>query len=288
MDVTTLPPWPPRPLDSNKGTFGRVLVIAGSRGMAGAAILTGRSCLRGGAGLVRVACPLGTQPIVAAGEPCLMTLGLPQDANGRCTLSALRQWRELAKTSDVVALGPGLGRNASLDVIVPRFVAERERPLVLDADGLNAMVGQSDTWRTGNGPIVITPHPGEFGRLLGLTTKEVQARRRELAIKFAGETGAVVLLKGHGTIVTDGQRVYVNSTGNPGMATAGSGDVLTGLIAALLAQGFAAFEAAQLAAHLHGRAGDLARDTIGEVSLIATDLLDFLSKAIRETHSASS
>ncbi len=288
MDVTTLPAWPPRLLESNKGTYGRVLIIAGSRGMSGAAILAGRSCLRGGAGLVRVACPEKTQPIIAAGEPCLMTVPLPQDAVGRFDSAALDGWEQLEQTVDVVALGPGLDRSASLNVLVPRFVAQRERPLVLDADGLNAMVGHDASWRKGRAPTVITPHPGEFGRLLGVPTADVQARRRELAVSFAAEKRLIVVLKGHQTIVTDGKRVYVNDTGNPGMATAGSGDVLTGLLAALLAQGFPPFEAAQLAVNRHGRAGDLARDAIGEVSLIATDILEYLPKAIRELHADAS
>jgi ADP-dependent NAD(P)H-hydrate dehydratase len=287
MDVTTLPPWPPRPLDSNKGTFGRVLIIAGSRGMSGAALLAGKACLRGGAGLVRVACPAETQPIIAAGESCLMTVPLPQDEEGHFAVAAGNGWRQFEEASDVVALGPGLGRGASLDALVPEFVAQRQRPLVLDADGLNAMGGHEDRWAKGRAPVIITPHPGEFGRLLGRPTSAVQDNRRESAVAFAKDKGVIVLLKGHRTIITDGERVYVNATGNPGMATAGSGDILTGLLAALLAQGFAAFEAAQLGAHLHGRAGDLARDTIGEVSLIATDLLDFLPKAIRERQAAS-
>jgi ADP-dependent NAD(P)H-hydrate dehydratase len=284
MDVTTLPAWPARPLDGNKGTFGRVIVIAGSAGMAGAAALAGRACLRGGAGLVRVACPESVQPIVAGLEPCLMTVGLPQDNNGRFARKAESHWRDLAAASDVVALGPGLGRSESLDAIVPKFIAERGRPLVVDADALNAMAGQNDAWKNGKTPVVITPHPSEFGRLIGKPTAEVQADRRAASMAFARETGTVVVLKGQGTIVTDGERVYVNATGNPGMATAGAGDVLTGFLAALMAQGFAAFEAAQLAVCLHGRAGDLARDTIGEVSLIATDILEFLAKAIREAH----
>lgn len=281
MDVTTLPAWPPRPLDSNKGTFGRVLLVAGSRGMSGAAILAGRACLRGGAGLVRIACPNGAQPIIAAGEPCLMTAPLLQSEEGVFAAEALDDWQTLAKASDVVALGPGLGRGPSLDEIVPAFIAQRQTPMVVDADALNAMVGKP--W-AGKTPIVITPHPGEFGRLAGLPTAEVQKRRREVAIDFAKKNGVVVVLKGHQSVVTDGERVFVNTTGNPGMATAGTGDVLTGLLAALLAQGFSPFDAAVLAVNRHGRAGDLARDAIGEVSLIAGDLLEYLPRAIRETH----
>src|SRR5258706_11744388 len=153
MDVTTLPPWPPRPLDSNKGTFGRVLVIAGSRGMSGAAALAGRSCLRGGAGLVRVACPEGIQSVIAGFEPCVMTVGLPQDSAGRFADAGFLHWRELALASDVVALGPGLGRSADLDVMVPQLIRERDRPMVVDADALNALVGRGTPWPLGKSPV---------------------------------------------------------------------------------------------------------------------------------------
>jgi ADP-dependent NAD(P)H-hydrate dehydratase len=287
MDVTTLPQWPPRPLDSNKGTFGRVLIVAGSRGMAGAAALAGRACLRGGVGLVRVACPESVQSTIAAFEPCLMTLGLPEDAAGQFADAALPAWRDLAAASDVVALGPGLGRSVALDALVPQFIRECPRPMVVDADALNAMAGKGDAWSQRSSPAIVTPHPGELGRMMNQTTAEIQAGRRAAALQCAREAKLVVVLKGHGTIVTDGDRIFVNTTGNPGMATAGAGDVLTGLIAALLAQGFAPFEAAQLGAHLHGRAGDLACATIGEVSLIATDLIDYLPKAIREVYAPS-
>ncbi|MEI7686126.1 MAG: NAD(P)H-hydrate dehydratase [Planctomycetota bacterium] len=288
MNVTTLPPWPHRPLDSNKGTFGRALIIAGSRGMSGAALLAAKSCLRGGAGLVKIACPSDTQAIIAAGEPCAMTVPLPQTDAGVFANDAFASWLTLQAASDVVALGPGLGRGVSIDVMVASFIAQRTKPMVLDADGLNAMVGQDAAWRKSATPIVITPHPGEFARLTGLTVKDVQSKRQELATAFAQKTGAVVVLKGAETVVTDGQQLYINDTGNPGMATAGAGDVLTGLVAALLAQGFAPFAAAQLAVNRHGRAGDLARDTIGEVSLIATDIVEFLPKALREVYGRAS
>jgi ADP-dependent NAD(P)H-hydrate dehydratase len=288
MNVTTLPPWPRRPLDSNKGTFGRALIIAGSRGMSGAALLAAKSCLRGGAGLVKIACPSDTQAIIAAGEPCAMTVPLPQTDAGVFANDAFASWLTLQEASDVVALGPGLGRGVSIDVMVASFIAQRTKPMVLDADGLNAMVGQDAAWRKSALPIVITPHPGEFARLTGLTVKDVQAKRQELATAFAQKTGVVVVLKGAETVVTDGEQVYINDTGNPGMATAGAGDVLTGLVAALLAQGFAPFAAAQLAVNRHGRAGDLARDTIGEVSLIATDIVEFLPKALREVYGRAS
>jgi NAD(P)H-hydrate epimerase len=279
--IVELPTQPPRPADSNKGNFGRVLVVAGSRGMSGAAVLCGSGALRGGAGLVRLAVPQEIVPIVAASNPCYMTTPLPQDDEGRIDGRAEAQLLELAQTSAVVALGPGLGQAPALATLTAALVARVQAPLVLDADGLNNVREQIDLFRFRPAPLVLTPHPGEFARLLKTDVPTVQARRQELAQRFAAEHGVVLLLKGHGTVVTDGRRVYRNPTGNPGMATGGSGDVLTGLIAALLGQGLEPFAAAQLGAYLHGLAGDLARDEVGEVGLVATDLIDFLPRAVR-------
>jgi NAD(P)H-hydrate epimerase len=281
-NVTRLPRLAPRAADSNKGDFGRVLIVAGSRGMTGAAILSGRSALRGGAGLVRVAVPHEVLPIVAAGDPCFLTVPLAQDAEGRLDFPALAEIFALEQTQTVLAVGPGLGRSVELSRMLPELVGKATRPLVLDADGLNAFEGQPAKLHTAGSPLVITPHPGEFARLVGADTRTVQARREELAVGFAREHGIIVVLKGQGTLVTDGRRLYRNATGNPGMATGGTGDVLTGLVAALMGQGLEPFAAAQAGVYLHGRAGDLARDERGEVSLIATDLLDFLPGAIRQ------
>jgi ADP-dependent NAD(P)H-hydrate dehydratase len=279
--VTALPILPPRPADSNKGSFGRILIIAGSRGMSGAAVLCASAALRGGAGLVKAAVPAEIQPIVAAGQPCCTTAALPHDAEGRISASALPLLLSLAEPHDVVAVGPGLDRSAELTSVVAELVEKIARPMVIDADALNALAGQPEKLHGQTAPRIITPHPGEFARLLQTDVKTVQANRRDLAVEFAHKRNLIVILKGHGTIVTDGRRVYVNTTGNPGMATGGTGDILTGLIAALLGQRLAPFEAAQLGVYVHGLAGDLARDQIGEVSLIATDLLDFLPPALR-------
>lgn len=279
--VTELPKLALRRADSNKGTYGRVLVLAGSRGMAGAGVLCASAALRAGAGLVRLAVPRELLPIVAVANPCVMTAGLAQDGDGRLGREAEAEALALAQTSDVVALGPGLGRSAALKDFAAHLLTKYEKPIVLDADGLNNLADDPAALRNHAGPLVITPHPGEFARLLHTDAAAVQANRRELAVKFAREAHLLVVLKGHGTLVTDGQRLYVNTTGNPGMATAGSGDVLTGVIAALLGQELEPFAAAQLGVYLHGLAGDLGRDTIGEVSLIATDLIDYLPRAIQ-------
>lgn len=280
-EITQLPIMPVRPLESHKGTFGQVLVVAGSRGMSGAAILCATAALRGGAGLVRLAVPQEILPIVAAANPCYMTAPLPHDPKGRISLAALPELLRLAQDHDVIAIGPGLGQSPDHLPLLAKMLTQVRTPMVIDADGLNAFVEDMEKLDQHIGPVIITPHPGELARLLHTDTKTVQKERRQLAGRFAVDHNVVVLLKGYGTIVTDGRRVYRNTSGNPGLATGGSGDVLTGLLAALWAQGLEAFQAAQLAAFVHGRAGDLARDELGERGLLATDLLDLLPRALR-------
>jgi ADP-dependent NAD(P)H-hydrate dehydratase len=278
--VTELPRLARRAADSNKGNYGKVLVVAGSRSMSGAAVLCGSGALRGGAGLVTVAVPEEILPIVAAGNPCYLTAPVPQDKEGK--LAHIARVLELAQANDVAAVGPGLGRSAEITKLVAYLPCNIRIPMVLDADAINALAGQTDSLKSHSAPIILTPHPGEFARLLGCDVPSVQARRQELAAQFAQTHDVVVLLKGHGTVVTDGRRVFLNRTGNPGMATGGTGDVLTGLIAALLGQGLEPFEAAQLGVHLHGLAGDLAQMELGEASMIASDLLIYLPHAFRQ------
>ena len=279
--VTQLPRLAPRRPDSNKGDYGRVLVLAGSRGMAGAGVLCASAALRAGAGLVKLAVPRELWPIVALGNPCVMSAGLAQDEDGHFGSEALSEALQLAAAHDVVAVGPGIGRSPELAHLIKRLLAKHAGPIVLDADGLNNLADDAAALGQHAGTLVITPHPGEFARLLRTDTANVQANRRELAVNFARTHRLIVVLKGHGTLVTDGQRLYVNTTGNPGMATAGSGDVLTGIIAALIGQGLTPFEAAQLGVHVHGLAGDLADAVLGQVSLIATDLIDYLPRALQ-------
>jgi NAD(P)H-hydrate epimerase len=276
--VTQLPNLGPRRAESNKGNFGRVLVVAGSRGMTGAAVLCGTAALRGGAGLVRLAVPADVLPVVAAGNPCYMTVPLPSDEQGRVHRKAAAELAALLRTNDVAAVGPGLGQGEGTAECVHAAVAS-PTPLILDADGLNVLHGDTTPLRQRTAPAIVTPHPGEFARLIQSDVATVLAKPEELAVRFAAEHGLVLVLKSHATLVTDGKRLYRNTTGNPGMATGGSGDVLTGLIAALPGQGLDAFAAAQLGVYLHGLAGDLAREKLGEISLIATDLLDYLPPA---------
>lgn len=278
--ITALPSLPPRKAKSNKGDYGRVLIAAGSRGMSGAAVLSGLGALRGGAGLVRVGVPAEVLPQVAVATPCYLSTPLPQDLDGKLALQALDTLLDLVKSNNVFAVGPGLGRSADLTELVSELLIRVPIPMVLDADGLNAVMHRCECLQQHQAPLILTPHPGEFARLVGGDVATVQSFRQELAVCFALEHDVVLVLKGHKTIVTNGRRLYHNSTGNPGMATGGTGDVLTGLIAALLGQGLEPFAAAQLGVYLHGLAGDLARDELGEVSLIATDVVNYLPKAI--------
>jgi len=279
--VNEVPVLPPRPPDSHKGRFGSVLIVAGSRGMAGAAALCGASALRSGAGLVRVATPAEVQPTVASFEPSYMTYPLPCDTEGLIQFEPAEPiLNRLIAAADVVAVGPGLGQSAEIGRLVHFLLTATDKPLVIDADGLNALLGRLDLLSHVSRTVILTPHPGEFARLTQLTTAEVQADRAQRAAALAKVAQElVVVLKGAGTVVTDGVRCYVNTTGNPGMATGGTGDVLTGVIAALLAQRVPGFEAAQIGVFVHGLAGDIARDHDGEIGMIAGDIVDALPDA---------
>ena len=309
-------PLPKRQEVANKGDFGKLLIAGGSRGMAGAVCLAARAAGRSGAGLVKVGVPEPIWDVVAAKLDEAITTGLPATRNGALAEKALDALMEAVEWADVVVLGPGLGTDRQTVSVVREATRQITKPLVLDADGLNAFasrVGQLGRMQSAlkDRPLVLTPHPGEMARLLNgswtgplshqkkakrgpprtpraprsdrkvnpLTPKHVQADREGAARTCARAAKAVVLLKGAGTIVTDGRRRYVNKTGNPGMATGGSGDVLAGLLGALIGQGLDAYEATCLAAHLHGFAGDLAARRLTEWSLVAGDLIDELPNA---------
>lgn len=282
MRIQELPALPPRAPEGHKGTYGTILVVAGSRGMSGAAILCGRAALRSGAGLVQVACPIEVQPIVAAAYPGYTTFGIRQHTDGSFGDGTVEELLERVREVDVVAIGPGLGRQpATIEFVQRLLAAVTDKPLVLDADGLFAISPFREEFRRSS-PWVLTPHPGEFARLTGGSWPQNDDEREEQTHRFAQRCGGVVLLKGAGTVVADGSRWYRNATGNPGMATGGSGDVLTGVIAALIGQGLTCFEAAVLAAWIHGRAGDWAAQALGQTALTAVDLLDYLPAVFRE------
>lgn len=276
-----LPRLQQRKTNSHKGDYGRVLAIGGSPGMSGSISLTGVASLRCGAGLTTIATPKSVQPLVAQVEPSCMTIALPEDRNGLLPMHARDQIAKVAKNSDVVAVGPGLGRSHGLDMLIQDLYCDLKTPMVVDADAINALGSRENPLCEPGGPRVLTPHPGEFRRLA--RDRELpKGRWTDVAADMAKRNGVVLVLKGHRTTVTDGERVYSNETGNPGMATAGAGDVLTGVIAALLGQGIPAFEAAQLGVYLHGLAGDLAAKTIGGDGMIASDLLDYLESAFQQ------
>jgi ADP-dependent NAD(P)H-hydrate dehydratase / NAD(P)H-hydrate epimerase len=278
-DITSL--IAPRAAAANKGNFGHALIVGGSLGKAGAAAMAGISALRVGAGLSTVATPKSVLPTVAGFHPEVMTEALPETAHGVIAKSALACVSNLAAGKTVVAIGPGVSRDPETAELVRELVKKRSTSLVLDADGLNAFEQHRDELNGNPGPLVLTPHPGEMARLTGLTVVAIQRDRINVARSYAREHGLILVLKGDRTLVAspDGE-IWVNTTGNPGMATGGTGDILTGMVAGFIAQNSnRILEAVCAAVHLHGLAGDLARKTLGEHSLIATDLLTALPQA---------
>ena len=281
--TTDLPRLAKRAVSSHKGNFGRALLVGGSQGMCGAIALAGRATLRSGAGLVTVATPECCCDVVASFEASYMTLPLATDDGGRVTRDAVMQ--VLTQPADVVACGPGLGQDHKVIGLASTLFVQLAKPMVMDADGLNALAVSDDVWGHHPAPRILTPHPGEFRRLVGRSDLDEKSCH-DLADDWARERNVVLVLKGHKTLVTDGQQQALNSTGNPGMATGGCGDVLTGVITALLCQGLEPFQAAQLGVFVHGRAGDLAAAALGQVSLIASDLIDYLPKAFQSLDEA--
>lgn len=275
-----MPKLPARRRDAHKGDFGRVLVVGGSVGMAGAAALAANAALRGGAGLVKVACPASVLATVTSVAPCATALSLPADAKGRIGSGAGDAVLAAANEHDVLAVGPGLGQSPALVALLRKLIGRVAKPMVIDADGLNNLARITNWPTLCRAALVLTPHPGEMQRLLkGAGVGCDLNKRVEAVAAFGRWCGQVVVLKGAGTLVCDARRLYTNKTGNPGMASGGSGDVLTGLVAALVGQGLAPFDAACLGVYLHGLAGDLAAKELGEVSVTASDLIDYLPAA---------
>jgi hydroxyethylthiazole kinase-like uncharacterized protein yjeF len=279
----------PRPAASNKGNFGHVLVIGGSLGKAGSVAMAGMAALRVGAGLSTVATPRSVLATVAGFHPELMTEPLEETAEGSIAGGALDAIDQLAAGKTVLAIGPGISRVPETSALVQAVVAKKQTPMVLDADGLNAFEGQADKLKGKGRSLIITPHPGEMARLIGSTVAAVQRDRVNLARSFAREHDLIVVLKGHRTLVAmPSGEVWVNTTGNPGMATGGTGDILTGMIAGFMAQHPDRPTQAVIAAVcLHGLAGDVAQESMGEHSLVATDLLTALPQAFRRARASS-
>lgn len=285
-DVTSepIPTLAPRDAEGHKGTYGRVMIVGGSRGKAGAPALAGMAALRSGAGLVTVVVPRSVQDVVAGFEPSLMTVGLGDADCDVLRQTALPEILQFAANQTCLALGPGMGTDPGTQRLVHGLNHKLSQPMVVDADGLNALSQWQEGLQHPAGPRVLTPHPGEFERLFGAKCADDLNARAQQAAELSRRDGTgqtIVILKGHRTIVTDGQRVSFNQTGNAGMATGGSGDSLTGILAALLGQGLSPWNAARLGVHVHGLAGDLAAEELGEVSLIASDIVDFLPLAFQ-------
>jgi len=271
---------------AHKGNFGHVFILAGSPRYSGAAVLCAAAAMRSGSGLVTLGIPQGlNSALIKIKPPEVMTLPLAQTQSGALSASAYKKIKDFAKGVDVLAIGPGLSQDKTTQGLARRVISKINKPMVIDADGLNALVGYLEILQTPNSQlrtVILTPHPGEMARLLGVSLKKVQSKRREMALKFARDHKVTLVLKGHNTVVADYRGgVYINKTGNPGMGTAGSGDVLTGMIAAFLGQGLSAFEAAKFAVYLHGLAGDLAAEEKTEISLIASDIIAKIPEAIK-------
>jgi NAD(P)H-hydrate epimerase len=270
---------PERAADTNKGTYGRVLIVGGSRGKSGAAAMAGQAALRSGAGLVTVATAAGILPVIAETMPELMTEPLAETTEGTIANQSISA---LLESKTVLGIGPGLTTVPETSAFVRRVVDEALIPIVIDADGLNAFAGFEKHLQGNGKSIIITPHPGEMARLIGKDTDYVVANRIDVAREFAVKHGVFVVLKGFRTVVAlPDESIYINPTGNPGMATAGTGDILTGMLTGIVAQEHLGnfIDRICLAVYLHGLAGDLAAEEIGEEALVATDLLRFLPQA---------
>lgn len=274
---------PARKNDSHKGDYGKVFVVAGSVGMTGAASLAALGAMRSGSGLVTCGVPESLNSIMEIKLTEIMTLPLPETKKQTLSLKARERIIDFAGRCDVVAMGPGLGGDKETRSLVKKLVKDVEQPLVLDADGLNAMEGCIEDLRRRRFRTIITPHPGEMARLLGQTVEAVQSDRKAAARGVAEITDAIVCLKGHRTVVANpAGDIYVNDTGNSGMATGGSGDVLTGMIASFVGQGIDDFSAAVSAVYIHGLAGDIAVERKGPFSMIASDIIECLPEAFKK------
>ncbi len=271
---------PERRRDSHKGDYGHVLVLAGSMGLTGAAALCSLGALRSGCGLVTLGIPKSLNAIMETKLTEVMTRPLPETRNVSLSLEALPKIKKMVKGVDAVALGPGLSRDKATKRLVNRLVKVIDKPLVIDADALNCIASNIKELKSIRSPIIITPHPGEMSRLSGLEIDTIQRNRQKVAKDLARQYNLIVVLKGNNTVVSDGKtNNFVNKSGNPGMATGGTGDILTGMIASFLAQGVPAFKAAKLAVYIHGKAGDLAAREKGEIGLIAGDILEKVPEA---------
>lgn len=275
--------FPKRQSDSHKGDFGHVFVIAGSSGYTGAAYLTSQAALLSGSGLVTLGCGKTIYPVMAAKLTEVMVRPFFETKDYSLSLLAEKELLAFSEKCDAVAIGPGISQNRETQQLVRGLLGKIDKAKVLDADGINAFAGNLEALKKARMPMVMTPHPGEMARLIGKDVAEVQKDRKDIATKFSREYNTVLVLKGHNTVVADPRgEVYINETGNAGMASGGMGDVLTGMIASFLGQDVEPFAAAALGVYFHGLAGDLAAKEKGLLSLTATDLLNKLPDVLKK------
>lgn len=269
--------------ETHKGDYGRVLVVAGSLGMTGAAYLSSQAALISGCGLVNLVIPKSLNTIMEVKLTEAITLPQKETEEGTLSIKAYDSIINLSKTCHVAAMGCGLSRHPETEDLIQKLIKSLEIPMVLDADALNAASKDPNILKETKSRIVITPHPGEMARILKTTTQEIQKERFKIALDFACKYGVIVVLKGHKTIVVDEHGSnYINTTGNPGMATGGMGDILTGMIASFIGQGLDPFGASKLGVYIHGLSADIAASKKGQISLIASDVLNYIPEAIKK------
>lgn len=267
--------------NTHKGDYGHVFVLAGSKGLTGAATLCSQAALRVGAGLVTLGIPEGLNSILEVKLTEVMTLPLPETEEASLSFRAKDKILDFLQKCDCVIIGPGLSRNEETQKLVRFLLKKISLPMVLDADGINALVGYLKILENIKGELILTPHIGEFSRITGISIEEIKKNKISVVKNFLKEYNITIILKGHRSIVAKREKIYINKTGNPGMATAGSGDVLSGMIGGFLSQKISHFEAAKLAVYLHGLAGDLAKKEKTEYGLIASDILENIPRAMR-------
>lgn len=274
---------------SHKGDYGHVFILAGSAGLTGAAYLTSQGALISGSGLVTLGIPKSLNPVMARKLTEVMTKPLPETRSQSLSRKAFSEIRKFLEKRDVLAIGPGLSQHKETQLLIRKIILCCNKPMVIDADALNALAGcvkglvKIPRRRSAT---VLTPHPGEMGRLINKSAGFVQKDRKNIAKEFAKKYNLTLVLKGHHTVVASPRNIYINKTGNPGMASGGVGDVLTGVIASFLGQGLSGFDAARLGVYVHGLAGDLSAKEKGQLSVTAVDLLNKLPKALRRCSSA--
>ncbi|RMF94640.1 MAG: NAD(P)H-hydrate dehydratase [Candidatus Schekmanbacteria bacterium] len=271
---------PQREKDAHKGNFGHTVIIGGSVGKSGAVIMAAEAAMRSGAGLVTAVVPKGINTVIEANLIEAMSFPVEENKNGAISKEAVDSILDFCRDKDVVAAGPGMGADKDGEVIIEALLKNLDMPLVLDADAINILSKNKEILRERKGEVILTPHPGEMGRLMGIKSSDVQKERLEVCIEAAKDFDCIVVLKGKNSIISNrGKKTFINTTGNPGMATGGSGDVLTGIIAGLLSQGVPSEYSASCGVFIHGLAGDIAAEDIGEVSLCAGDVIDYLPEA---------